>query len=85
MHNTRTPNREFNGFDDPLAKILLGIGILLTAMFVSLSFSMAFVGMKFLGPLISVTWLLGAYAVVGAIFGLVRSIQFGKAIRSRSA
>jgi hypothetical protein len=58
MHNARTPSRDFNEFDDPLAKILLGIGIVLTAMFVSLCFSISLVGMEFLGLLISVSWLL---------------------------
>ncbi len=43
------------------------------------------VDVAFLGMLKPVMWLLGTYAVVGAICGLVRSIQYGKRNRSRSA
>ncbi len=88
MHNTRTPDRWFNdpnGFNDPLAKILLGIGIVLTLMFYIVVFLASLVDVAFLGMLIPVTWLLGAYAVVAVICGLARSIQYGKANRSRSA
>jgi hypothetical protein len=31
-----------------------------------------------------VVWLLGAYSIVGAICGLVRKLQYGKANQSRS-
>jgi hypothetical protein len=85
MHNTRTPDRDLNGFNDPLAKILLGIGIVLTLMFFIIVFLASLVDVAFLGMLRPVTWLLGAYAVVGAFCGLVRGIQYGKANRSRSA
>ncbi len=83
MHNIRTPDP--NGFTDPLAKILLGIGIVLTLMFSIVAFLASLVDVAFLGMLKPVMWLLGAYAVVGAICGLVRSIRYGKANRSRSA
>ncbi len=79
MHNTRTPDRGLDGFNDPLVKILLGIGIALTLM-IYIPASLASLEMLRLSM-----WLLGAYAVVGAICGLVRSIQYGKANRSRSA
>ena len=85
MHNTRTPDREFDGFNDPLVKILLGIGIVLGLMFYIAAHLTLSVDVAFLGMLKSVLWLLGAYAVVGAICGLVRSVQYGKANRSRSA
>ncbi len=85
MHNTRTPDRDLNGFNDPLAKILLGIGIVLTLMFCIVAFLASLVDVAFLGMLKPVTWLLGAYAVVGAICGLVRSMRYGKANKSRSA
>jgi len=89
MHNTRMLDRgrdwfnDPNGFNDPLAKILLGIGIVLTLIFYIVAFLASVVDVAFLGMLKPVTWLLGAFAVVGVICGLVRGIQFGKAIRSR--
>ncbi len=76
MHNTRTPDR---GFNDPLVKILLGIGIVLTLMIYIAALLTSLEMLKLS------MWLLGAYAVVGAICGLVRSIQYGKANRTRSA
>ena len=79
MRNTRTSDRGVDGFNDPLVKILLGIGIVLTAM-INVA---AYLGS--LEILKLSMWLLGAYAVAGAIFGLVRSAQYGKASRSRSA
>ncbi len=85
IHNTRTPDRGFDEFNDPLVKILLGIGIVLTLMIYVVALLTSLVDVAFLGMLKPVTWLLGAYAVVGAICGLVRSIQYGKANRSRSA
>jgi hypothetical protein len=84
MPNRRTPDRDFNGFNDPLAKVLLGIGIVLTLMFCIVAFLASLVDVAFLGMLKPVTWLLGAYAVVGAIYGLVSGIRYGKANRSRS-
>ena len=76
MYNVRTSDR---GSNDPLVKILLGVGIVLTAMI----YVAAYLGS--LEMLKLSMWLLGAYAVAGAIFGLVRSVQYGKANRSRSA
>ena len=75
IHETRTPDR---GFNDPLVKILLGIGIVLTAMIYIAAFLPSLEMLKLS------MWLLGAYAVVGAICGFVRSVQYGKANRSRS-
>lgn len=80
MHNARTPDR---GFNDPLVKILIGIGIVLGLMIGVAALLTRLVGVEFLGMLKLGMWLLGAYAVVGAICGLVRSIQWGN--RSRSA
>ncbi len=85
IHNIRTPDRGFDGFNDPLVKILLGIGIVLTLMIYVVALLTSLVDVAFLGMLKPVMWLLGAYAVVGAICGLVRSIQYGKANRTRSA
>ena len=83
MRRTRTRNREF---DDSVAKILLGIGIALTLMFYVAALLKPLIGVAgFLVMLKSITWVLGAYAVFGVIFGLVRSIQRGGARRSRSA
>jgi len=66
------------------AKILLGIGTALTLMFFVAALLKPLVGVAgFLVMLMSITWALGAYAVRGAIFGLVRSIQYGTR-RSRS-
>ncbi len=81
IHNIRTPDREFDGFNDPLVKILLGIGIVLTLM-IYIAALLRSLEMLKLGM-----WLLGAYAVVGAICGLVRSIQWrtGAAARRASA
>jgi hypothetical protein len=77
MHKTRTLDRGFDGFNDPLVKILLGVGTALTLMLYIVTLLTSLVMLK------TIMWLLGAYAVVGAIFGLVRSIQYGKANRSR--
>ena len=74
---TRTPNRDFNGFNDPLAKILGGVGILLTLMLCTVTFLAALVDVAYLEMLQPVMWLLGAYGIVGAICG--------KASRNRSA
>ena len=87
IHNIRTPDRGFDGFNDPLVKILLGIGIVLTLMICVVALLTSLVDVAFLGMLKSVMWLLGAYAVVGAICGLVRSIRWrtGAAARRASA
>ncbi len=87
IHNIRTPDRGFDGFNDPLVKILLGIGIVLTLMIYVVALLTSLVDVAFLGMLKSCMWLLGAYAVVGAICGLVRSIQWrtGAAARRASA
>lgn len=79
MRNARTPDRGFGGFNDPLVKTLLGIGIVLTLMLYIAVLLKSLVG----GAAVSVS--LGAYAGVGAIFGLVRGIQYGKANGGRSA
>jgi len=66
------------------AKILLGIGIALTLMFFGAALLKPLIGVAgFLAMLKPIMWALGAYAVRGAIFGLVRSIQYGTR-RSRS-
>ena len=86
MRRTGMRNREFDGFKDPVVKILLGIGIALTLMLYVAVFLKPLIGVAgFLVMLKSIMWVLGAYAVFGAIFGLVRSIQYGRARRSRSA
>ncbi len=87
IHNTRTPDRGFDGFNDPLVKILLGIGIVLTLMIYVVALLTSLVDVAFLGMLKPVMWLLAAYAVVGAICGLVRSIRWrtGAAARRASA
>jgi len=64
--------------------MLLGIGITLTLMFFIAALLKPLIGVAgFLVMLKSITWALGAFAVCGAIFGLVRSIQYGTR-RSRS-
>jgi len=85
IHNTRTPDRGFDGFNDPLVKIMLGVGIVLTLMLCIVALLTSSVGVEFLGLLKPVMWLLGAYAVVGAICGLVRSIQWRTGAAARRA
>lgn len=87
MQRTSTSNRDSNEFNDPLAKALLRVGMLLTAMFCIAVLLNSLVGMQFVGLLKFVTWLLGAFAVFGAICGLVVSIRWrtGAAARRMSA
>ena len=79
MRNRRSPDREFDGFNDPLVRIIGGIGIALMLMIVIAAF------LKSLEILQFSLWLLLAYAVVGAICGFVRSRQYGAANRNRNA
>ncbi len=85
MHNTRTLDRDLNGFNDPLAKVLRGIAIVLTAMLCIAALLVSLVGMQFLGFLKLVMWLLGAFAVFGAICGLASGIRWRTAARARRA
>ena len=85
MRNRRDLNREFDGFDDPLVKVLGGAGIVLMGTLCVAVLLVLFVGMEFLGLLISVMWLLGAYAVIGAICGFIRGMQYEKANKRRRA
>jgi len=83
-HITRTLGREFDGFNDPVVKVLLGVGIALTLTTYVVVLLKPLIGVAgFLVLLKSITWVLLAYAVVGAIFGFVRSIQYGRERRSR--
>ena len=83
-HITRTLGREFNGFNDPVVKILLGVGIALSLPIFVVVLLKPLIGVGgFLVMLKSSTWVMLAYAVVGAIFGFVRSIQYGRGRRSR--
>ena len=90
IHNTRKLDRDFDGFDDPLVKILLGIGIVSTAIFFIAAFLMSLVGLQFLGFFKLATWLLGAFSIFGAICGLVSGMRWkrwktGAASRRASA
>ena len=85
MRERRDLNREFDGFDDPLVKVLGGAGIVLMVTLCIAVLLVLFVGMEFLGLLISVMWIFCAYAVIGAICGLVRGMQYGEANKRRRA
>ena len=85
IHTRETLDRDINGFNDPLAKILLGIGIVLTGMLCIAVLLISLVGVQFLGYLKLVTWLLGAFAVFGAICGLVSGIRWKAGVASRRA
>ena len=85
MHNTRTLDRDLNGFNDPLVKIVLGIGIVVTAMLCIAVLLALLVGAQFLGLLNFAVWLLGAFAIFGAICGLVSGIRWRTRARARRA
>jgi len=82
-HNRRTLDRDLNGFNDPLAKIVFGIGIVVTAMLCIAVLLTLLVGVQFLGLLNFTVWLLGAFAVFGAICGLVSGIRWRTGARAR--
>ncbi len=81
LRKPRAPRHDFNGFDDLLAKFLLGTASVLTALLGLGVFLTSFVGQEYLGFLKLITWLLGAFAVVGAVCGLAAGMRW----RMRSA
>ena len=83
--NRRTLDRDLNGFNDPLVKIVLGIGIVVTAILCIAVLLTLLIGVQFLGLLIFAMWLLGAFAVFGAICGLVSGIRWRTGARARRA
>ena len=85
MRKIRERHRDFNGFNDPLAKVLLGIGIVLTVLLHSAVILVSLVGPEFLALLKLVTGLLGAFAIFGAICGLVGSMRWRSGAAARRA
>jgi len=85
--DSKKPDHDFNGFNDPLAKVLFGIGIVLTAMICIVVLLISLAGLQFLGFLKLVIWLLGAFSVLGVICGLMSGIRWktGAAARRASA
>ena len=84
-HNSRTLDRDLDGFNDPLVKIVSGIGIVVTAMLFIAAILTFVIGVQFLGLLKLAMWLLGAFAVFGAICGLVSGIRWRTGARGRRA
>ena len=83
-HSTRILGREFDGFDDPVVKVFLGVGIAQTLTIYVAVLLKPLIGVEGVLVMLKPTmWVLLAYAVIGAIFGFVRSIQYGRGRRSR--
>lgn len=66
-------------------KILLGVGVVLALFNFAAALLTAYYGAAFLGMLKTGMWLLGAYAIVGAVVALVLGVRRGKTNWRRSA
>jgi hypothetical protein len=70
---------------DSAVSILFGAGFLLTLLILIAAAPMAVGGMAYVGPLKIVLLLTAVFAVMGTVFGLVRGLRSGRAVKIRSA
>ena len=72
-------------YRDPAASILFGIALFLIVLNLTAAAVIARLGFAYLGLLEAAMLMTGAFALVGAGFGLWRGLRSGRAIKRRSA